>query len=38
MPKKPSKRTLKWIIVVVAVAIPVFIGVWYWKKKQSALP
>jgi HlyD family secretion protein len=38
MPKKPSKRTLKWIAVAAAVAIPVLIGVWFWKKKQNALP
>jgi HlyD family secretion protein len=38
MPKKISKRALKWIIVAAGVLIVGFIGFKYWKKKQTALP
>jgi HlyD family secretion protein len=38
MPKKISKRTLKWILGGLAVAAVVLIGFRYWKGKQSALP
>lgn len=38
MPKKISKKALKWIIGAIAVVIVAFIGFRYWKGKQSALP
>jgi HlyD family secretion protein len=38
MPKKISKKALKWIIGAIAVAVVAFIGFRYWKGKQAALP
>jgi HlyD family secretion protein len=38
MPKKIPKKTLKWIVGLVALAIVAFIGFRYWKGKQAALP
>jgi HlyD family secretion protein len=38
MPKKLSKRALRWIIVSVGVAVVAFIGFRYWQTKQTALP
>jgi HlyD family secretion protein len=38
MPKKISKRALKWIVAVLAVAVVALIGFRFWKGKQSALP
>ncbi len=38
MPKKISKRTLKWIGAGVAVAIAAFVGIHFWQKKKNALP
>lgn len=38
MPKAISKKSLKWIIPVLAVAALAFLGYQYWKTKQSALP
>jgi HlyD family secretion protein len=38
MAKKISKRALKWIVGVVAVAAIAVIGFRFWKAKQSALP
>lgn len=38
MPKKISKKALKWIIGAIAVVVVAFIGFRYWKGKQSALP
>ncbi len=38
MPKKISKKALKWIIGAIAVAVVAFIGFRYWKGKQGALP
>jgi HlyD family secretion protein len=38
MPKKISKRTLKWIIGSAAVVVVLLIGFGIWKSKQSALP
>jgi HlyD family secretion protein len=36
--KKPSKQTLRFIVVSVALAIIGFIGFRYWKAKKTALP
>jgi len=33
-----TKRTLKWILPIMAVAVVAFIGFRYWQKRQSALP
>lgn len=38
MPKKPSKRTLKWILVAAAACIVAFVGFRYWQSRKSALP
>jgi HlyD family secretion protein len=38
MPKKISKRALKWIIAGVAVAVAVFVGIKLWTAKKNALP
>jgi HlyD family secretion protein len=38
MPKKPSKRTIKWIIAGAAVAIAAFAGFKYWKHQKTKLP
>jgi len=38
MPKKISKRMLKWGIVGAAVLVAAFIALSYWKKKKNALP
>ncbi|AKU96576.1 HlyD family secretion protein [Labilithrix luteola] len=38
MPKKPSKRALKWIIGAAAVALVLVIGFRYWKSRQNKLP
>jgi HlyD family secretion protein len=38
MPKKISKRTLKWIIGSAAALVVVLIGFGIWKSKQSELP
>lgn len=38
MPKKNSKRTLVWGIVLVAVVAAAFLGVRYWKARKNALP
>jgi HlyD family secretion protein len=38
MPRKPSKRALKWSIVLVAVAVVALLGVRYWNARKAALP
>jgi HlyD family secretion protein len=38
MVMKLSKRTLRWIIPIVAVAVVAFFGVRFWQKKKNALP
>src|SRR6476620_2669091 len=38
MAMKISKRTLRWTLALVALAVVGFIGFRYWKAKQSALP
>ena len=38
MPKIISKKSLKWIILAIAIAAITFFGYQYWKAKQSALP
>jgi HlyD family secretion protein len=38
MPKKISKRALKWIGAGVVVAIAAFVGIHFWQKKKNALP
>src|SRR5215471_3680648 len=38
MASKISKRTLKWLLVALAIVIPAFIGFRYWKARQAALP
>jgi HlyD family secretion protein len=38
MPKKPSKRALKWIIAGGVVVVAAFAGFKYWKHKKTALP
>jgi HlyD family secretion protein len=38
MAKKISKRTLKWIIVIAAIAVVALLGLRFWLKKRSALP
>src|SRR5262245_65731062 len=35
---KMSKKTLKWILVALAIVVPAFFGLRYWKAKQTALP
>jgi HlyD family secretion protein len=35
---KISKRTLRWVIPLAAVAVIAFVGFKYWKKQQTALP
>src|SRR6476620_7790503 len=38
MAMKISKRTLRWTLALVALAVVGFVGFRYWKAKQSALP
>jgi HlyD family secretion protein len=38
MPKRVSKKAVRWIVIVGAVAVAAFIGFAYWKSKQGALP
>ncbi|PTL78115.1 HlyD family secretion protein [Vitiosangium sp. GDMCC 1.1324] len=38
MPKKIPKKTFKWIIGLIALAVIAFVGFRIWKTKQSALP
>jgi HlyD family secretion protein len=38
MAKKPSKRTLRWIVGIAIVAVIAFIGFRYYKSKKNALP
>jgi HlyD family secretion protein len=38
MPKKISKKTIKWIAVAAGVAVVAVIGIGFWIKKRNALP
>src|SRR6516162_7647342 len=38
MPKKISKKTIKWIAVAAGVAVVAVIGIGFWIKKKNALP
>jgi HlyD family secretion protein len=38
MPKKISKRMLKWIIAGVVVAVLAFVGIKFWTAKKNAVP
>jgi len=38
MPKKLSKRTIRWILAAVGVALAALIGIRFWQSKRNALP
>ena len=38
MPKIISKKSLKWIVLLIAIGAAAFLGYQYWKAKQSELP
>lgn len=38
MPKKISKRTVRWILAAIGVALAAFVGIRFWQGKRHALP